>query len=251
MSVNIPQFFFDVSKEVRALSDSFLSKHKLNYFQYCSVYKDGSHSFLVNRPDFVETRYHANRGVCSSVDGDQIDAQSYVFLWNGNLPNRDTDMARELDIDNGICFVQRHPNHYNLIAFGAATRERGTLNFYLNHGVKLRGFIEEFTDQAKDLIRKADQNRFLLPHNLRDENEKILFWDRNKRVHFHGRSTDLSLREFECLRLTARGYTMVEIAERLELSNRTVESYLNRAKLKLGVDKKSELIRIFLTHFDS
>ena len=62
-------------------------------------------------------------------------------------------------------------------------------------------------------------------------------------------SAHLSLREFECLKLCAHGLTMQEIVERFLLSPRTVETYLERIKNKLGVDKKSELGRIFQSNF--
>jgi DNA-binding CsgD family transcriptional regulator len=53
----------------------------------------------------------------------------------------------------------------------------------------------------------------------------------------------LSRREREVALLAARGQTAAEIAGRLFLSKRTVESHLAAVYLKLGVDSKTELIR--------
>jgi pimeloyl-ACP methyl ester carboxylesterase/DNA-binding CsgD family transcriptional regulator len=53
----------------------------------------------------------------------------------------------------------------------------------------------------------------------------------------------LSRREREVALLASRGQTAPEIAERLFLSKRTVESHLAAAYLKLGVESKVELIR--------
>jgi pimeloyl-ACP methyl ester carboxylesterase/DNA-binding CsgD family transcriptional regulator len=53
----------------------------------------------------------------------------------------------------------------------------------------------------------------------------------------------LSRREREVALLASRGQTAPEIAERLFLSKRTVESHLAAVYIKLGVESKAELIR--------
>jgi two-component system, NarL family, response regulator NreC len=54
---------------------------------------------------------------------------------------------------------------------------------------------------------------------------------------------DLSDREIEVLRLIALGHTNNEIAERLYLSVRTVESHRAHIQQKLGLTSRSELVR--------
>lgn len=54
---------------------------------------------------------------------------------------------------------------------------------------------------------------------------------------------DLSERELEVLRLIALGHTNNEIAERLYLSVRTVESHRAHIQQKLGMTTRSELVR--------
>lgn len=56
----------------------------------------------------------------------------------------------------------------------------------------------------------------------------------------------LSEREIQCLYSLFLGYTTKETAKVLKISFRTVENYLNNAKIKLGYKKRSEIIRIFL-----
>jgi two-component system response regulator NreC len=57
----------------------------------------------------------------------------------------------------------------------------------------------------------------------------------------------LSPRETEVLRLTALGFTSGEIATKLHISRRTVESHRKRIHRKLGLDKRSELVRYAMT----
>ncbi|MCA1900432.1 MAG: response regulator transcription factor [Chloroflexi bacterium] len=56
----------------------------------------------------------------------------------------------------------------------------------------------------------------------------------------------LSEREREALRLVALGYTSAEIAERLSLSAKTVETYRARGMEKLGLPNRAALVRFAL-----
>jgi two-component system response regulator NreC len=62
----------------------------------------------------------------------------------------------------------------------------------------------------------------------------------------HTSMQSLSQREREVLYLLAMGYTNQETAERLLLSVKTVETYKQRLKDKLGIQGRSELVRFAL-----
>ena len=53
----------------------------------------------------------------------------------------------------------------------------------------------------------------------------------------------LSEREQDVLRLSAQGFTSREIAEKLTLSSKTVETYRQRAMEKLGLENRSEFVK--------
>lgn len=56
----------------------------------------------------------------------------------------------------------------------------------------------------------------------------------------------LTLREIEVIRLIALGYTSAEIASKLHLSRRTVETHRARIFSKLGLSTRAELVRFAL-----
>jgi two-component system response regulator NreC len=56
-------------------------------------------------------------------------------------------------------------------------------------------------------------------------------------------ASDLSERETDVLRLIALGHTNAEIAERLHISVRTVETHRAHIQQKLGVTSRAELVR--------
>lgn len=58
----------------------------------------------------------------------------------------------------------------------------------------------------------------------------------------------LSGREFDVLRLVALGHTNAEIAERLSLSVKTIETYRGRGMEKMGFDTRAQLVRSALTY---
>lgn len=58
----------------------------------------------------------------------------------------------------------------------------------------------------------------------------------------------LSEREEDVLRLIAQGFTTKEIAARLDLSSKTVDTYKARAMEKLGLDSRVALVRYAVLH---
>lgn len=250
-NLTIDSFFYDIQNDINEITKHFLQKHRLNFFQFGRIFSDGSVSFLVNNVDFIKNRVKHNRGPKSHINSEQLDKQSYFFLWNGNLCDFDTNLARELNIDNGLCFVQRFQNYYNLIAFGAPIKEKNIVNFYLNNLGLLKNFIDEFQDTAKEIIFQADKKRIFLTPDLMDPNTKKLLWSKNKKFQFDYNNIHitLSFREWECLNLLSRGNSIKNIALKFKLSPRTVETYLARLKNKIGLSNKSEILSLFQQKF--
>lgn len=64
----------------------------------------------------------------------------------------------------------------------------------------------------------------------------------------HDHLDDLSDREREVLSLTAAGYTNQEIADKLIISAKTVDTYRSRLMEKLNLHHRSELVKFALRH---
>ncbi|HSI79769.1 MAG TPA: response regulator transcription factor [Solirubrobacterales bacterium] len=114
-------------------------------------------------------------------------------------------------------------------AFAREAMQAGVLGYVLK---------EAADDELVNAIRMAAEGRTYLQPELgaRLASEPAAVGD------------DLSDRELEILRLIALGHTNSEIAEKLFLSVRTVESHRAHIQQKLRMTKRSELVRYALEH---
>ena len=247
--LKIDAFFDSAAEDVQQLCKAFLLKSGLNYFQYGRVFSDGSTSFLVTHPEFVHARVKQGRGPKTYFAEEHLQKNEYFFLWDGNLPDEDTDLARQFNIYNGLCFIQRYKDYYNMFAFGSPGKNASIINFYLNHIGSLKLFIDIFQDQASLLIKEADEKRVVLPDSLKDKNtQQLLLAPSLKKVITIGsKNIFFSNQEWRCWKELACGKTIKEIAQLLTISPRTVETYLQRVKLKIC--QNQPLAALYHYHF--
>lgn len=243
------------AKAVEAVAKPLFDKLKLNYFQYCTVYDDGSYTVACNQADWMafafEYLYQSKKepAVYSHISQEQLDKQTYYFLWEPNLPQTPIKLAREFNIANGLCFTERYADHYKLIAFAGPTDNHGIVDTYLNHLNDLMSFIRQFEVNQKALIEKVNTAKIPVPKPQIDKNlSKLLYTqpsDVNRSVVFQNQQGYVTPQEYLCLQYLAKGGTAKEIARQMGLSHRTVESYLQRIKTRFGCHFKSDLIQLF------
>lgn len=234
----------------------FLKKHDLNYFQFLRVNQDGSIALLTNQADF--TRFCIDHAIktnspmsYSCVKKEVIDPASYYFLWEPNLPVEPVAMVRnEFNITNGLAFVERFPTHYYMIAFAAPLSNKGILDFYLNNIDLLRNFIRTFKDHMHDALGILESQPIILPPALQDAHleEMLLKTPLNARqrklVIFNNRESYLTSKEYACITQLSLGLSAKKIGQYLDISHRTVEQYLERAKVRTGCRSKQDLIQL-------
>ncbi len=98
------------------------------------------------------------------------------------------------------------------------------------------------TDLVEAIRLAARGQVFLYPSTVRRVLSEYVR-SRGQRGHA---AEKLSPREREVLRLTAAGYTNQEIAQELGISPKTVDTYRQRIMEKLGLERRSELVRYAL-----
>ncbi|MDQ2995229.1 MAG: LuxR C-terminal-related transcriptional regulator, partial [Pseudomonadota bacterium] len=92
----------------------------------------------------------------------------------------------------------------------------------------------------------------ILPTDIQNQYTAILSQTHNMATYYAQNQSPLaeklSDREMQCLQRIVRGLSAKEIGEELELSKRTVESYIDNIKAKLGCINKTELIVRAIKH---
>ena len=94
------------------------------------------------------------------------------------------------------------------------------------------------------VTKKAADRELLLA--IRTVREGRLFVDLSQAEEMLAKQSPLSQRERQVLLELAHGFTHQEIADRLALSIKTVETYLGRLSTKLGLRRRADLVRYAL-----
>lgn len=106
-------------------------------------------------------------------------------------------------------------------------------------------FDEELTNAlhtiAKGNTYLANHHALLLVNSMMHQNED------DKQSAPPGYDT-LSSRERDVMQLIVRGFSLAEIGKKRCLSVKTIDTYKSRIMLKLGIEKKNELVEYALTH---
>jgi len=149
-----------------------------------------------------------------------------VLILDLNMPGGPALNAlpdiREASPQTGVVVLTMHPEP----ARAQEAMQKGVLGYVLKDAVD---------EQLVRAVRLAAQGKTYLQPEL------------GARLAMGGAAQDnLSDRETEVLRMIALGYTNAEIAEQLAISVRTVESHRSHIQQKLGVTKRSELVRYAL-----
>ncbi|HBN22318.1 MAG TPA: hypothetical protein DD412_03685 [Holosporales bacterium] len=157
---------------------------------------------------------------------------------------------------HGICLYRTTKHHKEGWAFCGSKEREDLPNFYINNTDLLLKFIVYFKSMAEDIIDVSDERKLI----------DITFSEQTAypKADFHEISTAfkkaleksryclespkgqfwLTAREIDCLRLKNQGLSAKMIARELDISHRTVESFLDNVKSKSPLSSLNETIKI-------
>jgi DNA-binding NarL/FixJ family response regulator len=98
--------------------------------------------------------------------------------------------------------------------------------------------------ELREAIRRVHAGRGVLDRRLDEKAAALLM----RKPEAGAAGADLSRRERQIVQLVVEGQTSPEIAARLHLSTKTVETYRSRAMQKLGLDGVASLVKFALSH---
>lgn len=187
----------------------------------------------------------------------------YLAEFMGNLyPEQYRNNMREkFNIDYILLFIESYDDHYEFFTFGTMPENYQIINQYFNNIDILINFISYYKDKAKKLINKANNSLVeLIPranirareqdHDIKYEIPPVLKnFIRINELKIDNQKICITKRESDCLFHLSTGKSIKACANIMNLSSRTVESYLDTLKSKCGVNNKQDLINIFWQNF--
>jgi DNA-binding CsgD family transcriptional regulator len=226
----------------------------VNYFYYSGVSNKGIYTALSSNPDW--NRYwHQERLYLQSYS--YLQPEHYRIGKTICLPSLEEDfkhvqrIAREkFNIHYVLEVVSR--DHLGIESFGFSSDklDHTTISQFLTDLPCLKLFFKLFRTNHQEIFRQLKESHF----NLGQEIGPPFFHSTQKAPQmFYGSDflrdigililDELSDREREICGIITRGLSAREIAEDLELSKRTVESYIETIKVKLNCFTKAELVQ--------
>lgn len=243
----------------------------LKYFDYLKCYDDGTTTTLSICPDFVAKIL--TNSLLPTLEEFQLFSlyrQKATYLSTlTSLPPGASDLhpekyeeniahATDQGIYHRLYVVERREDYYVTYGFGVKNDDKTIINFYLNAMDYLEKFIRYFDFHCEYIIDlQLKKHQIILPTyqdkfiqekmNITIAPLSIIDLHCNPRLKNSSLEfkSNLTAREKACLELVARGYTMKNVAIKLDISHRTVEQHLRNIKDKFGLSTKNQLVELW------
>lgn len=255
----IIKFNHEIQKKVSELCKPIQQYLQVDFFAYRCIYTDRTVLFVCNDKKFLERRFEHPIIVPRVIPDEIINlplSKFKAFLWNNNSQ---TDIGYQLLItngySNGLSLYRKDINFIESFHF-SDSQNQITSPFYINNielfekfAVYFKQNIDTFIEQDKSMLAQVD---FVKAPNPQVENQilnnishfKNIVDLKKVRVQHMGRTFYLTKRELDCLYLLHKGYGFKAIGKKLDLSDRTVEYYINKVKEKSKCVYKTDLIEM-------
>lgn len=219
------------------------------HVSFCRIFNDGTKIYLTNYPELM-VQVFTKLYDLSQINGYPNNYSAGFHLWkSGILDNSLANiLSNEFDIAHGITLINKQKEACDIFLLGSKQNNEDVYNSYLNNTLQIKLFCFAFLEQNKSLIQRCYPDRFILPKAIQRidySSSPILDISTFDQIPVLV-SKKLSEQENICLQHLITGKTAKEIAKRLEISPRTIETYIKRAKLKLSCSNSNDLIAKFI-----
>lgn len=250
-------------QRVFAICNLLFRSTQVNYFDYTREYDDYSRIWLGTNPHWTLYLYDKEYVKVTDFRKNGKLLNTGWYTWDGLAKSVHFQKERELfysklsdakncfKIMNGIALVENQHQFREYYSFGTNNPDCQIIDEYLLHKESFDTFILYFKQEAHDLIKKANDQRIILPYSRKEkifidppENQNCFEIDK---YFLNGKYRDiyLSKRQYECLKYLAQGNKIKAVAKILAISPKTVESHLELIKRKLSCHTTSQLLDIF------
>ncbi len=175
-------------------------------------------------------------------------------LLTGDPVTKHEKILYEQNLWNFLLFYERSEHEGNFFFFGTDRDNTKVLEHYINYPELFNHFIHFFNEKMAPFLKMQAKSCIQLNYNplMKIENKepqaiikKFFLETEISKFNLGNRfnNAQLSKRELECLSCLIHGQTTKEIAKVMQLSPRTIESFIDKIKFKTGISKKSVLVQ--------
>lgn len=250
-----------VTNQILDICNPIINLFNINFFSHTRAFHNGTFTSLMTQTELTEY-YIKQKFPIRFSQGKGIHLEKGIYVGSCLQDGFDTitlQLRQHFNLDHFIFIIEKQANYEDMYAFAVSPENTQFINQYLNHVDKFNQFLNYYKEKSYPLITKAPLVSYGKAYfsnclssadiiNLnQDKLEQYKAAVSLKRWHVNHISGKISLskRELDCLKLIAKSHTIKEIAKILQLSPRTVETYLNNLKLKLQYERRSQLVEFF------
>jgi DNA-binding CsgD family transcriptional regulator len=241
-------------RSVEKFCDPLFKVKDINFFYFARVFDDGKCELLTHCPNALRYLFDRQMQVTAEIPKEVIkDAFWYMIPRNDQYLPPLMDYEKLFGVANLVDWIDRYTGYYEMYCFGTPYAQTDIASsVFLNRKNQLLAFAGEFKNEFDPILKNSEAVRLVLPQGMRPTIRGMLK-KRNSSTHYSSHFLEPMIHQFnftprekECIYQLALGQTGKQIAEALGLSYRTVEFYLDNARSKLGLERRSEIIKTIL-----
>ena len=246
-----------VCNEVQEICKPLFNLFNINFFSHARAFHNGYFTSLMTQPELTEY-YVSQKFPIRFSQGQGIFLENGFYL-GASLRDAASDkitnqLQENFNTAHFIYIIDKQKDYDDM--YSIATRPENTyvINQYLNNLDVLKHFLCFYKEKSAALIKNATLIKYgdeYFPTSTQHGNHSVIntnYFETMplKKITLTGNLGEvlISQREFDCLKLIVKGYSFKEIGKNLNISPRTVETYVNNLKDKLGFDKKMQLMEL-------
>jgi len=242
------------------ICEVFFSNTPIKHFSYCRLFYDGL-SLLYLRTTKEITEFILDKN--SSNAGDFHNAVRYTlsiqdelhhFLWPYHTSDFNLSMYASQNVCHGLSIYRKQKNYIECWSFATTHDHPYISNFYFDNLATLHKFITYFSECANSIIETGSQTAVSTMSKKLDMSPLPQSYQKPMLIgnNYGARNDAISVkgyiptpREQECLTYLIQGKSAKQTAYLMNISSRSVESYLHNLKTKTGCHKGVELVSKF------
>lgn len=250
---------FVLIPDISDITQSYFKEWGLHFFGHASVKPNGEFSFSASSHDWPENLlvekkvppigFNTYDNISDRVIFPTMD-KGDVLGWTDEVVR---DSKNRFSIINPMVITRKYTHHYEVYIFDL--HDKNVYEKYLNHFDIFENFIHYHKDKAKKLIEKINRtplrvNSEYLPRTkmgvcFNHKNTSTLPPLKKYYLKHEHKDFAVSAKEYQCLALLAHGEPFKQIAAKLNIELRTVETYFERLKKKVNFSTRHELSRLY------